>query len=110
MSISNPISPKIVAASAGAGAGAVVSTLILWIIGVVAYHIPADAESVSAAVAAVPSPITAAIGLLLVIAGAAIPGYQTTDPNRVVSVEGRPGNGPIDSEITPDQEIRRLPE
>jgi hypothetical protein len=80
------VSPKIVAAAAGAGAGAVVSTLILWIIGVTAYGVPGDAISVSDAVAAVPSPITAAIGLTLTILGAAIPGYQTTDPLRTPSL------------------------
>lgn len=79
----SPISPKVYAAVLGASGGTVVSGLILWIIGVTAYQVSPDANSVGTAVAAVPTPISAAIGLLLVILGAAIPGYQTTDPARV---------------------------
>lgn len=85
--MTNPISPKVVAAAIGAGAGATVSTLILWIIGVTAFHVPVGADFVNDAITAVPSPIAAAIGLLLVLAGAAIPGYQVADPARVATLE-----------------------
>lgn len=87
MSMSTPISPKVIAAGAGAGGGAIVSSLILWIIGVTAYHVGADSNSVGDAIAAVPTPISAALGLILVVVGAVLPGYQTTDPARVELVD-----------------------
>lgn len=86
MSTLIPTSPKVIAAAAGAGAGATLTSLILWIIGVAAYGVPGNASSVPEAIAAVPSPITAGLGLLLVIGGAYLPGYQTTDPQRTASV------------------------
>ena len=82
----NPVSPKVVAASVGAGTGSVISTLVLWIIGVVFYDVPASAERVSEAMAAVPSPVTGVIALALTIAGAGGAGYRVPDPERDPSV------------------------
>lgn len=87
--MANPISPKVVAAAIGAGAGTVISKLIFWIIGTAVYAIPADASHVAEAIAAVPDPITATITLLLVIGGAAFPGYQVTDELRQVGLAKR---------------------
>lgn len=78
----NPISPKVIAASVGAGTGSVIATLVLWIIGVVFYDVPATAERVSDAMSVVPSPIAGIIALLLTIAGAGGAGYQIADPQR----------------------------
>lgn len=81
-SVNNSVSPKVVAAAAGAGAGAAVSALILWIIGVAFFGGSAAADAVVATTSGVPSPIVGIIGLVLVVLGAAVPGYQTTDPVR----------------------------
>lgn len=82
----NPISPKVIAASVGAGTGSVVATLVLWIIGVVFYGVPATAERVSDAMAVVPSPIAGFLALLLTAAGAGGAGYRIADPQREPSV------------------------
>lgn len=82
----NPMSPKVIAASVGAGTGTVVSTLLLWVIGVMFYDVPASAERVSEAVAAVPSPIAGALALALTVAGAGGAGYRALDPQRDPSI------------------------
>lgn len=110
----NPTSPKVTAASlgaaGGAGAGAVVSTLVLWIIGVSvpSYGVPADANHVGDAIAAVPSPIAGAILLVLSIVGAYVSahraGWLTVDPLRIV-----PGDIPAgfdDGSSLPDAETQ----
>lgn len=87
--IDNPISPKVVAASAGAGAGAAISTLINWLLGVFVWQQPATAAGVADAISAVPSPVSAIILLLVTIAGAGGAGYKTTDELRLTVSEMR---------------------
>jgi hypothetical protein len=87
MSASNPTSPKVIASAAGAGVGATVSTLIVWLLGVVVWKQPMTAAAVNDAVTAVPSPVAGLILLLLTAASAAVPGYRVTDPLRVTTEE-----------------------
>lgn len=73
------VSPKVIAAAGGAGASTVVSGVAIWAIGAFGYSVGAGADQVEAATRAVPTPLVLAIGLVLALVGAAIPGYQTTD-------------------------------
>lgn len=87
MTVQNPLSPKVVAAAAGAGAGATVATLLLWIIGAGVFGGGWSAEHVDNALAAVPLPLSGFVLLLVTVAGAAFPGYNVADPNRVTTKE-----------------------
>lgn len=84
MNTSNPVSPKIVAAAAGAGAGAVVSQLAVWLIGAALFGGGWSADQVDNAIAAVPTPVYAFVVLVVTVIGAAVPGYRVTDPLREV--------------------------
>lgn len=81
------MSPKVVASTAGAGAGAVLSSLLIWILGVTAWGQPATATAVNAAVAAVPAPVSGFVVLIVTLIGAGVPGWRTTDPLRVSPAE-----------------------
>jgi hypothetical protein len=83
MSAENPVSPKVVASTAGAGLGAVLSSFIIWGLGVLIWKEPPTADAVNAAVAAVPAPVSGMILLIISVLGAAIPGYQVKDPTRI---------------------------
>lgn len=87
MSTNNPISPKTVAATAGAGLGAAVSSLIIWLLGVTLWGQPATANTVDAAVAAVPSPVSGLVLLIVTAASAGLSGYKVTDPLRLTQTE-----------------------
>lgn len=78
----NPISPKLYAAAVGAGAGAVISQLLVWLIGAIISQ-RWDADGVDNAIAAVPSPLYGFILLLVTIAGAAAGAYIKEDPERL---------------------------
>lgn len=87
MSAENPVSPKVVASTAGAGIGAALSSLAIWIVGVTLWGQSANAADVNAAVAAVPAPVSGVITLIFALIGAGFPGWKTTDPNRVTTSE-----------------------
>ncbi len=89
MSTENPISPKAIAATTGAGLGAAFGTLITWLLGVTVWGASAEADRVADAMAAVPSPITALIVLLIPAGLAAVLGWHAVDPNRVTTHELR---------------------
>jgi hypothetical protein len=86
MSAENPVSPKVVASAAGAGVGSALSSLIVWLLGVLVWKQPATAAAVSDAVAAVPSPVAGLILLGVTAASAAVPGYRATDTARATSL------------------------
>jgi hypothetical protein len=98
------LSPKVIAAAAGAGAGSVISQLRLWLLGAGVWHAGWSADRVDNALAAVPLPVYAFVTLVVTVAGAAIPGYQTADPDRFHTVpDVRPAD-PADTEVIPDAE------
>lgn len=87
MSTENPVSPKVYAASAGAGGAAVLSSLVLWGLGVAFWNQPSAAGSAAAAIAAVPTPVAAFITFVLGIGTAALSGWKVNDPHRVTTSE-----------------------
>lgn len=101
MSRLDVVSPKVLAAGAGAGGGAVVGTLVLWIIGGLLFHGSWAAYAASDTVAAVPAPLHDGILYGLAIVGAIIAGYLKVDPDR---------NGPIPADPATDVEGEILPD
>lgn len=101
MSAENPVSPKVVAAAAGAGAGATLTAFLVWLIGAWAYGVGFAATLADDAVGAVPDQVVAMIGLVLVVIGAAIPGWYVVDQNRAVpgAVEPVTIDPPVDSAV-----------
>ena len=87
MSAENPVSPKAIASTTGAGLGAAVGTLVTWILGVTAWNEPSAASNASDAIAAVPSPVSAVIVLVIPAALAAVLGWSVVDPNRVTTTQ-----------------------
>lgn len=69
------IEAKVLAAAAGSGLGAAVSSFLTWLLGVTIWHASASAGSVAAAVAAVPEPVSGLLVIGVGIASATIAGY-----------------------------------
>lgn len=90
--IGKTLSPKAVAGTAGAGAGAIVTTAGLWAIG---GAISGDwtAGGVENALGAVPGPVAALVGLVVAVAFTFIPAWFITDHVRDV------GAGVIDHRV-----------
>lgn len=70
-----PVETKVVAGAGGGGSGGVAGVLILWVLGASVWHGGWGADQVSAAIAAVPSPIVMAVPLVLGAVGSFIAGY-----------------------------------
>lgn len=87
MSAENPVSPKAIAATGGAGAGAVVATFITWLVGISVWNAPSSSDKVADALAAVPYPASALIALVISAVGAAVSGWKVNDPHRITTSE-----------------------
>lgn len=81
------IETKVVAAAAGGGVGGALGPFILWLLGVLVWHVSDAADSASQAMAAVPTPIAALIlaGLPAGLAWAA--GYRAPHTARIVEAD-----------------------
>lgn len=75
MSVLSTIETKVWAASAGASAGAVIGAAADWALGVYVWDATNTATAADAAIAAVPAPIAALVGLTVTFLGAALGGY-----------------------------------
>lgn len=60
-----PVEGKVWAATAGGTTGLIISTFLLWVLGVTLWGVSADALSATEAVAAVPAPVIGLLGLLI---------------------------------------------
>lgn len=94
--VGKTMSPKALAATAGAGAGAIVTALLLWVIGA---GMSGDwtATGADSALAAVPAPLGAFVGLLVAVAFTLIPSWWITDHVRDVGaavIDARPDDLP----------------
>lgn len=87
MSAENPVSPKAIASTSGAGIGAALATLLNWSLGVTVWGASGDAAGVTGAIAAVPTPVSAVVAIIIPAAVAAISGWRVSDPHRVTSTE-----------------------
>ena len=89
-----PVETKVVAGTAGAGAGAVVSQFVLWLLGCWAWGASWAAEKAVDAVAAVPGPVSALIVLVITVIGAYIAGWLAPHTHR-------PNPSPIVAKVNP---------
>ena len=87
MSTENPISPKAIAATGGAGAGAILGTFVNWLLGIFVWDASSASDKVSDTLAAVPYPVSALVALAISGVGAAVSGWKIADPNRVTNTE-----------------------
>jgi hypothetical protein len=84
------IETKVIAAAAGSGLGAALSTFLLWILGVTAFGASSGADQVAKALAAVPEPVGALLAILVGIGGAGIGGYVAPHTSRPDLATGLP--------------------
>lgn len=87
MSAQNPVSPKVIASAAGAGAGATVSSLVVWVLGVTFWGAPTSAQAADQAIAAVPGPVSGIVVLAVTVVSSALFGWRVSDPHRVTTAE-----------------------
>lgn len=73
------LSPKVVAGTFGAGAGAIVTTAVTWALGAGAFGAGWSAAEVEAAMAAVPAPLVALAALGIGVAFTFIPAWWIRD-------------------------------
>lgn len=104
MSTTNPIEGKVWAATVGTGAGAVVSGFVVWLLGVLVWQAPFTSEGATQAVASVPGPVVAIVGLVITVGGAFIGGYSakhTPRPQPDVQPEPDPARAFVQPELDP---------
>jgi hypothetical protein len=85
--VRNPISPKFWAALVGSGAGTVVSTLLIWLLGASVFGGGWSAERVNDAIASVPTPLAGFILLLVTIGMTIAAVYAKSDPQRLATLD-----------------------
>ena len=86
-----PIEGKVWAATVGTGAGAVVSAFTVWLLGVLIWAAPFTAAGATAAVAAVPGPVSAIVGLIITVGSSFFGGYLAKHtPRPQPEVDGFP--------------------
>jgi hypothetical protein len=76
------IETKVIASTGGAGAGVVLSPFILWLLGVIVWHVPSDAAHAIAAVAAVPTPVVGIVGIIAIPGITFLSGYRAPHTDR----------------------------
>jgi hypothetical protein len=69
------IEAKTVAGLAGGGAGSVVANFLLWTLGVMFWHAPSTAAQAETAIASVPAPVAALIGVVITAGSAGLAAY-----------------------------------
>lgn len=77
------IETKVIAAAAGSGGGAAVGSFVLWLLGVAAWGAPSAADHAGQAMAAVPSPVSALVLVILAAAGGLTSGYAAPHTSRL---------------------------
>lgn len=103
--VGKTVSPKVVAGTAGAGAGAIVTGLIMWVVGA-ALSGDWTAAGVEDALAAVPAPLGLFVGLVVGVAFTFVPAWFITDHVRdtgAAVIEARPDD--IPGEVVPAPEL-----
>jgi len=81
------IESKVIAATGGSGAGAVLASFVLWLLGVTVWHVGFAADKAEQAVAAVPSPVAGLILLIVSALGALGAGYAAPHTHQPLSRE-----------------------
>lgn len=71
------VESKVVSATGGAGAGAVVSSFIVWLLGVSVWHVSDAASKAGDAIAAVPTPVSGLVFIVISASAAFAAGWLT---------------------------------
>ena len=95
------VEAKVLAATAGSGAGAAIVTFLLWLLGVEFWGASASAVRAPAAIAAVPGPVSGLVAIIVTAGAAAVAGYAAPHTPRPAVVVPGPTPGPAGSVITP---------
>jgi hypothetical protein len=82
-----PIESKVYGGTIGTGAGAVISAFVVWLLGVTVWGAPPDSPGATEALAAVPSPVAAIVGLLITVGGSFVGGYLARHTPRPETTE-----------------------
>lgn len=69
------IETKVIAAAAGSGLGAAISSFLLWVLGVAVFGASSSADQVTKALAAVPEPVGGLLAILITIGSGFLGGY-----------------------------------
>ena len=80
--MSRIIESKVAVAAAGGGVGGVLASFLLWLSGVVFWHVPASADAADKAIAAVPAPVSGVILTVLPAALSLLAGYLAPHTKR----------------------------
>lgn len=94
------IETKVIAAAAGSGVGAAAGGFLLWLAGVLIWHQPNSAGAAAATVAAVPTPVSGLVLILLAVAGSAVSGYAAPHTNVAAGAHSA-GSVPVGDAVTP---------
>lgn len=81
MSVLSRTETKVWATTAGGTSGGTVAAAIIWALGVYHWHASDKASDAAAAIASVPLPLSALIGLVSAVAGAWLFGYNAPPSN-----------------------------
>lgn len=85
-----PFETKVTAAIAGAISGGVLSKFVLWTVAVLFFGASTSANAASAAVAAVPEPISTLILVVIAATGAGVGGYKAPHTDRPSAGDSSP--------------------
>lgn len=94
------IETKVIAAAAGSGVGAAAGGFLLWLAGVLIWHQPNSAGAAAATVAAVPTPVSGLVLILLAVAGSAVSGYAAPHTNVAAGAHSA-DSVPVGDAVTP---------
>lgn len=103
--LKDQLSPKTAVATAGAGVGAITTAVVLWVVGATLFGGSWSSDAAVDTIAAVPTPLSAFLGLLITTALAFVPSWIVTDPAR----EADPSAGELSAaRAERDQALVRL--
>jgi hypothetical protein len=107
------VETKVIAAAAGSGFGGALGGFVLWLLGVLVWGAPSDAQHAASAATAVPEPVSSLVVVVLAIAGAYLAGYAAphtvrADAPRPV-VDAPPAPAPVEVVADPVAEPAENP-
>jgi len=79
------IETKVIAAAAGSGGGATLSAFLVWFLGVTVWGASADADKAQVALAAVPTPVSAIVAIVVTVVVTAAAGWLAPHTSRAAA-------------------------
>lgn len=80
--LTNALETKVVAGAAGAGLGGVLTSFVVWLLGVLIWHASSSALDAGAAITSVPTPVSLLVGALLTAVLSFVAGYRAPHTSR----------------------------